>query len=242
MTTHRRTTVAVVAAVAGVSIAVPVALASRDEAADSRAPVANASTISEPETSTPPTVPAGSGDWRTRIPADFRVDQQLPEPGGDFDRNTRSVAVMFCGHEAFAHTAVVDSRAAGASGPEYGESRDLRVFTDDLAAAGYVDGVADLLASCPTETVEGTERIQDVRQSLAGGEESLTVVQTFEQDGSVVLGANWWEVVRVGNAVLLTATGGEWMPGANLDQGIREHGRDIAPIVDAMCVFADGGC
>ncbi len=186
--------------------------------------------------------PAAYDAWLTEIPDNLQVDGQLPEDGGDFTRSRRGVDFRFCEEDAFSSVEVLDRSSASASGPEYGEGRDLRVFADDRTAHRFQRRVLAVLDTCPEQVMSSTRWLHQVRPSALGGDESFTVVQTFENDGLMTLGANFWEVVRVGNAVLLTATGGEYEPTTNLDPGIRSHVGDVAPIVEEMCVFAADPC
>lgn len=74
------------------------------------------------------------------------------------------------------------------------------------------------------------------------GDEAVRVVRTYETDGLVNLGATFWHAVRVGNAVLVTAQSGEYLPGDTLGQGIESHERTIAPIIAGLCQFGATGC
>lgn len=148
----------------------------------------------------------------------------------------------FCGREAFPVDEALDARRDGATGPEYGDRRDLRVFRDDRAAHGFLRAAADSVESCLRERHGTTLWIHSVAGVAGVGEEAVRLVQTYETDGMVNAGATWWNVVRVGNAVLVTATGGEYLPGETLGQGIREHDRLLAPILGSMCVFSASGC
>ena len=171
------------------------------------------------------------------------MDAHLPEDGGDFTRSRHGVGFSFCDVEAFPSSEVRDRRRAAASGPEFGEGRDLRVFADDRAADRFQRDVLAIVAACPEQEKDGATWRHEVRSSHLGGDASFTAVQSFfTYDDRPVLGANFWEVVRVGNAVLLTASGGEYDPTTTLDPGIRDHAGDVAPIVEEMCVFAVDPC
>lgn len=185
--------------------------------------------------------PAPYAGWLTSVPDDFPVEHRLGASEGA-GSPAAGVAGRFCGTDPFPTLGVVDRVTASASGPEYAETRDLRLFADDRAAHRFLVAVADAVATCPEQEVEGTLWRHELRPSMLDGAEAFTAVQTFETDGTVHPGAGWWEVVREGNAVLLTATGGEWMPGRALDGGIRGHARQVAPLVDALCVFSRRGC
>jgi hypothetical protein len=240
--------------------AVPVALA---VAGDEPAPAPAAAPGQAPETSPEPTTaqaePTGPSepsdpalrlprfaaaaghDWVHTVPPGMPLEHALP-PSESEDAGTVE-DLAFCDVPALRPSHGVDHRTAGAAGPEYGELRDLRVFVDDRAAHRYLKRFVEAVTGCPRQRVGGgTTWRHDLLPTDLEGDEGVTGVQTFEQSGMVVLGANWWEVVRVGNAVLVTATGGEWMPGPRLEAAIRRHARDVEPLVAAMCAFSEAGC
>lgn len=221
--------------------AVPVALAVAGDDGPTPAPRSAAKPQRTPDASSAPTAkPPERGSWRTTIPAHLPLAHALPRSEVDDVGTVDEVA--FCDVPALRPDGVVDRRTAGAAGPEYGELRDLRVFADDRAAHRHLVRFVEAVSACPAQRTGGTTWRHVLRPTRLPGDEGVTGVQTFEQDGLVVLGANWWEVVRVGNAVLVTATGGEWMPGPALRKAIRQHARDVDPVVAAMCTFAATGC
>ncbi len=174
------------------------------------------------------------------MPAELRVDTHLPQPEAELSYD--GLAMRLCGAELFPTTGILDRRAVSSTGPEYGEIRDLRLFADDREAHRFLTRIRRAVAACPEQDVGGTIWRHRLQASGVSGQEALTAVQTFETDGVVPPGANWWEVARVGNAVLLTGTGGEWPPGRPLDRAIRKHARGVSPVVRSMCVFAADGC
>jgi hypothetical protein len=131
----------------------------------------------------------------------------------------------------------IDLAGVAASGPEYAESRDLRLYETEEAAAEVIALVTDTLRRCVAESGPDDDRVLERRESTLAGDEAVTIVETYRYDGLPTLGATFREAVRVGNAVLLTTSYGEWDPQQNLDDGIREHATDVAPIVAAMSVF-----
>ena len=165
----------------------------------------------------------------------------LPAAGGDFERVQEAVTWSFCDTEAFPVGEALDAERDGATGPEYADRRDLRIFRDDRAAHAFARRSVAAAEACPEENHGATRWIHAVSPGDVG-EESTRILQTYETDGTANVGATWWVVTRVGNAVLLTATGGEYLPGETLGQGIRDHDKLIAPIVDSMCVFSAAGC
>ncbi len=180
-------------------------------------------------------------DWLTSVPDDLSVALGLPPDGGDFTRVSEAVTWTFCDAEAFPEGASLDTRRAGATGPEYADRRDLRVFPDDRTAHAFLSHAVSAAGRCPEEQHGGTRWIHTVSTG-ALGEDSARILQTYETDGLPSPGATWWDVTRVGNAVLVTATGGEYVAGETLGAGIRSHQRLLSPIVDQMCVFHPDGC
>ena len=85
------------------------------------------------------------------------------------------------------------------------------------AAHAFVTRSVAAAEACPEEQHGATRWIHSVSPGDVG-EESAQILQTYETDGTANVGATWWDVTRVGNAVLLTATGGEYLPGETLGQ------------------------
>lgn len=192
-----------------------------------------------------PFEPAAYDDWLTAVPEGprDRLDVALPEAGGDFTRGRSGVRTELCGVAVFRTGRPVDRATVSASGPEYVESRDLRLFADDRAAHRFVAAIHAAVAVCPDDRAPGSTWLNELRRSWLVADESFTAVRAhYTFDDLPVLGGDFWEVARVGNAVLLTATGGEYDPSTSLDPGIRRHAAEVAGIVEAMCVFAADPC
>lgn len=175
----------------------------------------------------------------TTIPDQLPLAVHLPADGGDFSvtrirSETEAVAVDLCGPvDMSGHS--VDLAGWRATGPEYEEARQVRLYTSDIEARAAFAAVVERVPSCTGE------RQLEQRGSNLPGDDSVTVVETYlSPDGLPTLGATFLELVRVGNAVLLTRSYGEWDPESNLDGGIARHAQEVAPIVEAMGVFAAG--
>jgi hypothetical protein len=220
----RRHVVAVALVAALAVVAVPVAvLAARDDApAHEPRSSRPAPTQTPPQSSTqtPPPAPAADAAWLTAIPADVRIDG--PRRG--------SVSHRLCGDELFPADGMLDGRAVAATGPEYAEARDLRLFPDDRAAHLFVVHVMQTVDACPAEEVDGGLRRHRLERSALGADEAVAV-QVVAVDGDAESAAGRWEVVRAGNAVLVAGTG-----------RTRERARGVRPVVEAMCVFSGAGC
>lgn len=201
------------------------------------APSATAPATERPD----PFTPASYDDWLATIPADVSVSEGLPAAGGDFVRSANAVTESFCGRDGLPLAGVLDARRDGAVGPEFADLRDLRVYADDAAAHDLLVRFREVGMSCPEDEHGGTRWLTDVA-SADLGEEAVLAVRTYAADGLVTLGATFWHVVRVGNAVLVTAQSGEYLPGDTLGQGIASHERTIAPIIAGLCRFGTTGC
>ncbi len=257
-----RIAVAGLVAVAVALVTVPVAVVAADRLDPSSAPRPSAPSPSRssepteaPETSAGPApsptspatdppdpfTPASYDEWVATIPADVSVSAGLPADSGDIARSGGAVTESFCGTDGLPLTGVLDARRDGAVGPEFADLRDLRLYADDAAAHALLVRVREVARGCPEDEHGGTRWLTDVG-SADLGEEAVRVVRTYETDGVVNLGATFWHVVRVGNAVLVTAQSGEYLPGETLGQGIENHERTIAPVIAGLCEFAVTGC
>jgi hypothetical protein len=189
-----------------------------------------------------PSPSSGMGDWVTEIPDDLRIDAGMPRPEGDFRPGKESVlaAVELCEPGSLVAGDPVDELVVAVSGPEYGEFRALRVHDDADAAESAYRTVLARARDCPSRDLPGgTTWLHVVHPGDLGGDRSATVVRTYEQDGMVVLGAEIWQLALVGNALLVTGLGGEYLPGSTLGLGLRENARDLRPVVaDLTATFA----
>ena len=254
-----RIAVAGLVAVAVALVTVPVAVVASDRLELSSAPRPSTPTTSQPNerpaTSTGPApsptspaterpdpfTPASYDGWLVMIPAHVSVSEGLPADGGDFERSADAVTESFCGTDGLPLAGVLDARRDGAVGPEFADLRDLRLYADDAAAHALLVRVREAGTGCPEDEHGGTRWLTDVA-SADLGDEAVRVVRTYETDGLVNLGATFWHAVRVGNAVLVTAQSGEYLPGDTLGQGIESHERTIAPIIAGLCQFGATGC
>lgn len=176
--------------------------------------------------------------WLNRIPRGLPLAVGMPRPDGDFQRSHAPVRLLTCGHEVFGRRSdAVDTRAVTTTGPEFGDQHALLLFADDRAASDYLDRALARAQTCPSETHGTTTWSLALRPTRAG----FLAVRTYADSGLVVPGADWWEGSRVGNVVLLTSMGGEYLPDT-LRRGIREHRSQLRPLVRSLCAFTPEGC
>lgn len=190
---------------------------------------------------------APATQWVQQIPDDVDLTVDMPEnesgePVTQSAEDEGVGTVDFCGSTALPAGGPADRVATSASGPEYGESRELRLYPDEAAAAAALSNFKLVVAACPSEEYSGTTWVH--REAPLGpsslGPESLVATRTYEVAGEPVLGATFWQLVQVGNGLLVTSTGAEFGP--DLAEPIASHTDQIAPVVESMCVFAAGGC
>ena len=198
---------------------------------------------------TPSTSPSPTEDaaWLTTIPDDIPLDVELPPHGSEFAlrevaSEPDSPGIDWCGPIPTLAASRTDIAGWSATGPEYAEWRVLRVYESDEAARTATTLLTEHAAACHGEEQDDSASLLGRRPSALPGDESFTVVQTYQYNGLPTLGATFWEVVQVGKALLLTGTYGEYDPTTSLDSGIRHHAKEVAPIVDALCVFDADPC
>ena len=244
---RRRNTVlaGVGAALAVAVIATPIAV------------LTSGSDSTEPEPAPAPTSPSVttdtlvSGEVLAEIPdsVDLTADMPANESGEPVTATTDGdgvVDLQFCAEQAFPlRDDLVDRLAATAIGPEYASARELRVYGSTEQATAAVDQVVDAAEGCPREDLGeelgNTTWVHAVTPTDLG-EASYTVQRTFEDQGAPSIGATWWQVVRVGNAVLATATSGEYAPGPILEDATTDDVEALRPLVDQLCPFSADGC
>jgi hypothetical protein len=88
----------------------------------------------------------------------------------------------------------------------------------------------------------GVTRWKHVVRTSDLGETAFSIVRTYTTDGLPAAAADWWEVVRTGNAVLVASTGGEYVPGPILRRAMTRYHREVRGIADQLCVFTPDGC
>lgn len=136
----------------------------------------------------------------------------------------------------------VQRLTAEVSGPEYGEAREVRVYGTAEEATAVLDAVSAEASTCPRLDLGGGSAwlLEQDTGGLPG--DSRLLVRTYEQDGLVPPGAQWWQLTRVGRALVLASTGGEYMPGQSLEQGLAEDTAELVPVVEAVCSAQGGSC
>ena len=130
------------------------------------------------------------------------------------------------------------------SEPEDYRARKLSVYASAEEASAQMTAYLDVFEACPRqEWGDGSpDTVTEVLPSRLG-EEAATVVRSAELDGAAVPGIEVVELVRVGNALLLTSESNEGGAGPDGSRPSRAHSsEEAATVVMAMCVFSDTGC
>lgn len=179
-----------------------------------------------------------SGQARTEIPKDFPIDSGLEDTDADSEIVGPSATaegvneLELCGSSQLP-TGYVARLAVRYTAPEYGDSRELVTFADADAAVRYVAALRDAVRDCPEEGLGRTVTVLEADT----GYDSVTFALS-SQEG---LGAEVYQVVRVGNAVLLTDEASH----GTLDSARRDAPERTAladRLTPEMCVFTEAGC
>ncbi len=150
--------------------------------------------------------------------------------------------MVMCDAAGLPESGVLDRLAAHASGPEYTDSRELRLYGSVDEARAVIDGVVDAVEECPTEDFTTTTWVNQISERQLG-EESYTVSTTYLENGEPTIGGIWWHVVRVGNAIFAASGTGEVYPGPDHERFLEEDADQLAPIVNGfVCLFSDESC
>lgn len=174
-------------------------------------------------------------------PADA-VEQQLVGPGR---RVTAFEDLGACGTKLHPTAEPADRLAVTFSQPEDFRARELTTYPDDAIAQGALARLVDAYRACPRQSYGGTPEsvtLTDVRTTSLG-EEGYVVVNTYEVGGDPAIGLGQIQLVRVGNALLISTTADEGSSESDaVDREVRGHTAAIRPVVEAMCVFGPSPC
>jgi hypothetical protein len=238
---RRRATLAVLGGAAAVVLVLgAVWLASGDGERDAAPGPAGASPTPTEAPTVSPSAPDPAGGT---IPDDFPLDLDQEAMEGDGGEMLGPSAeapglrdLTLCGTSIWT-VEPLERLASTATGPEYADSRELRVYPTADDAAKQVADVRSLVAGCPEEQVDGGGILVHAPIDADTGYDSVTWGDTYTEG----LGGGPVQVVRVGRAVLAVARGGEFAP-ETLPAGVAEVTDRTAAIAPAMCAFTETGC
>lgn len=211
-----------------------------DHLADMAPPLAAMSVFAEAQStpdSTPDSTPA-SGEFRTDIPKDFPIDTGLEDTDADSEivgpsATARGVNDLeLCGTSQLP-TGYVGRLAVTYTAPEYGDSRELVTFADAEAAVRYLAALRTAVRDCPEDGLGRT--LTELKADT--GYDSITFALSSREG----LGAEVYQVVRVGNGVLLTDEASH----GTLDSARRDAPERTAladKLTPEMCIFTEAGC
>jgi hypothetical protein len=241
---RRRNTVlaGVGAAVAVAVIATPLAILGTrgdGDATPDPAPALPSPTVTESHSTGEPvrvTIPDGI-DITTGMAENESQEPVVATAGGE------GIAEMvMCDVPELTDEGVLDRLAAHASGPEYTDSRELRLYGSVDEARAVIDGMVEAVEGCPTQDFSTTTWVNQVSERHLG-EESYTVSTTYLENDEPTIGGIWWHVVRVGNAIFAASGTGEAYPGPSFENSLEEGANELAPIIASFqCFFSDASC
>jgi len=208
------------------------------------APILAVTAGSGPEEVQPAPAPAVS--WLERVPEGFPLTDGMPETNGH-DGSPVTAEPGFaqevpgpCGTEPWTPerpVPAVDGRQAIYTGEsEGGEARTLAVYADDRSAQEALDAIDEAVATCDPGSGGTVITASELPSDL--GEESLVWMNAWGDRSGPTGDAHLHQVVRVGNALLLTSTffGGAGDP-AVVEATAADEAADAAGVIAAMCVF-----
>lgn len=229
---------AVGAFVAVAAVAVPASLHASGTAGDGDVLAADGPASARPVT------------WRTSIPRTFPLTEGMPARNERTGRRVRtapgfdSESVGPCGTTPWSPTQpakAIQGIQAVYSGTEGGSARTLALYDDPEQAGRALDAIEEAARTCDPGTED--PRIAAAVLPSALGEDSLAWINRWaDADGPTGEG-NLHEVVRVGNALLLTSVTlmGAGDPGV-VDRAARTEAQQTHAVVEAMCAFASDPC
>ena len=147
-------------------------------------------------------------------------------------------------------TSLTASRNIEASGPEWGASETILVFTTDAQARQFLTELQAVNAGCAGPGDDAGSRIQTKAEAFEGTWESGLSLRMWDEattDGGTTWtprpGASLVLAAQKGKAVTLSSQGGEFMgdPLA-LPEMLATTRKAIDAVVPQMCAFTEKGC
>ena len=115
-----------------------------------------------------------------------------------------------CGHRPVGRPEPTDTLYAGYRDISSGHLRQLMTFGSEQQAQAYADAIASVFGACPQETDgQGVRKVYRVSDQPGYGDSAVSVAMRYEVGNQPGPGARVVEVVRVGQAVLLTVLNDE---------------------------------
>ncbi len=220
-------------------------------------------TPSEPAPSEPAPAPSGtpgddltpepSGPARTAITPDFPLLDGWPGPDPEdvsVRGPSRDLRVldqrMVCGQTVdLLPSGGVEQLGARLMGITRGGDRLLVTFPNAAAAGAALERAVTALDRCPRDpsAPDDEEVLVSVVEPVDLGDEARRVTVGSEYGDTPGLYLTVYHLVRQDNALLLDEVGSE---GGGSTQGVAREQRDardaVTGVVEAMCVYRDGGC
>jgi hypothetical protein len=179
------------------------------------------------------------------IPDSFPLEKGLPTdpqggvgiegPSHDLDLAPYNLEnnLQACGTAPQGLPEPADTLNAGFRSAGLGVLRQLHTFDSVEDAQAYAEGVMAPFASCVEEPEGGVTRIHEVTPEQVGDHASSAVVR-FELDGEPGPGYEVVQVVRVGQAVLLTVAASEEAPAQAPDEMRAMYLENSQSVIDEM--------
>lgn len=171
------------------------------------------------------------------IPADFPIDRYLPT-GDDYQRidpNAGDDGIELCGEWIWPAEAA-EAYGAMVVGPELVEIRWVGNYGDATLAAAVLESARDVLDRCEATGADDALAVSVI--DVSTGYDDVTFAVT-EADGRP--GGEVYQLMRVGHAVLVSTSGGEYTT-ASATGAAERLTTQSADLAQDMCVFTEAGC
>ena len=191
-----------------------------------------------PETSDTPVVP-------DTIPADFPLAVGMIEDPDEANADPWLGDIDYCDASSSMADTAVDDRFAQTLVPGDNQFRSLELFASAREAKARALDHVGKFRSCPQFTTEvGSVARTEVGESGLG-DQGWTVTRDFTSNGKPQFGQEVYQVVRSGNALLITRRSNEG-PGSTDPERFRlfalHDTESVMDLVGAMCPWSEEGC
>ena len=184
--------------------------------------------------------------WLASVPKGFPLDAGVPAKNPDdgsavvTEPGTNGTIDQVCDQPVDLAAGRVDERAAAYLDSSDMRSRALMLYGDDDAARNAYDEVAAVIEGCgPQPWGDGTESVTTPFE-METGDAAIGWTVRKRTDGRFYPDVTVWQVVRVGNALLVSILSQEIGSGPGAAEKAREAAvAEVAPLVEAMDLFAE---
>lgn len=192
----------------------------------------------------PSPTPTTDVEAPTTIPADFPLAAGMIE-GDESNDDPWLADIDYCDASSSMADIAVDDRFVQRLQPQLNQARSLELFDSPRTAQARALDHVEKFRSCPAFTTQVGSVAGTVVARSGLGDEGWTVSRSFTNDGEPQFGQEIYQVVRSGNALLITEVKDEG-PGSTdpqtFDRIVQRNTASIGELVAEMCLWSEEGC